>query len=66
MGNYEPVLEPRTGPGEGGVPVILSADEKAAGEATVREFGFNMVASEKISLDRRIKDTRPDECVFLL
>ena len=27
----------------------------------IAEFGFNMVASDKISLDRRIKDTRPAE-----
>ena len=66
MGNYEPVLEPRSGPGEGGIPVNLDASEKARGDQSVREFGFNMVASDKISLDRRIKDTRPAEFVFLL
>jgi len=64
IGNYEPVnLEPRSGPGEDGEGVSLSDDEKAAGEQSVREFGFNMVASDKISLDRRIKDTRPDQYV---
>ena len=61
IGNYEPVLEPRSGPGEGGLPVSLDQSEKARGDQSVREFGFNMVASDKISLDRRIKDTRPDE-----
>lgn len=66
-GNYEPKnLEPRTGPGEGGVPVHLSSNEKAAGEQSVREYGFNMVVSDKISLDRRIKDTRPQEYLFKL
>ncbi len=30
---------------------------------TVREYGFNMVASGKISMDRRIKDTRHAESV---
>ncbi len=66
MGNYEPVLEPRSGPGEGGIPVNLDASEKARGDQLVREFGFNMVASDKISLDRRIKDTRPAEFVFFV
>ena len=62
IGNYEPVnLEPRSGPGEGGDGVSLSNNEKAAGEQSVREYGFNMVVSDKISLDRRIKDTRPDQ-----
>ena len=65
LGNYEPTdLEPRTGPGEGGTGVVLSASEKNEGDRSVREFGFNMVASDKISLDRRIKDTRPAECKY--
>jgi hypothetical protein len=60
LGNYEPVnLEPRNGPGEGGVGVKLTPEEKAKADRTVAEYGFNMVASDKISLDRRIKDTRP-------
>lgn len=64
LGNYEPILEPRSGPGEGGVGVNLGPEEKSAADRTVREFGFNMVASDKISLDRRIKDTRPAECKY--
>ncbi|CAF0779155.1 unnamed protein product [Adineta steineri] len=63
LGNYEPADAPlRTGPGEGGVPVILTAAEEQAAQRTIAEFGFNMVASDKISMDRRIKDTRPAEC----
>ncbi len=62
IGNYEPVnVQPRSGPGEYGVPVILNPAEKADADKTVAEFGFNMVVSEKISLDRVIKDTRPAE-----
>jgi hypothetical protein len=62
IGNYEPTnLEERTGVGEGGVPVQADPSEKSKADQTVREFGFNMVVSDKISLDRRIKDTRPDE-----
>lgn len=57
-------MEPRSGPGEDGEPLVLPAEEKAAADKSVREFGFNMVASDKISLDRRIKDTRPGECKY--
>jgi len=65
LGNYEPRnLEPRTGPGENGEGVALGAKEKVAGLKSVREYGFNMVASGKISLDRRIKDTRHSECKY--
>ena len=61
LGNYEPILEPRSGPGENGEGVTLDASEKQNAQRLIGEFGFNMVASDKISLDRRIKDTRPDE-----
>jgi hypothetical protein len=44
-----------------GVPVILSAAEAKQAQRTITQYGFNMVASDKISLDRRIKDTRPTE-----
>jgi hypothetical protein len=44
-----------------GVPVILSASEERKAQATITQYGFNMVASDKISMDRRIKDTRPAE-----
>lgn len=59
-------MEPRNGPGENGDGVALDAREKVAGFKTVREYGFNMVASGKISLDRRIKDTRHPEYILLL
>ncbi|CAF1246323.1 unnamed protein product [Rotaria magnacalcarata] len=63
LGNYEPKdLPKRTGPGEGGEPVVLSPSEEKDAQRTIREYGFNMVVSDKISMDRRIKDTRPDEC----
>jgi len=41
--------------------VILSADEEEEAQRTISRYGFNMVASDKISMDRRIKDTRPEE-----
>ena len=61
IGNYEPVLEPRSGPGENGTAVILDNKEMQLANSFIAEFGFNMIASDKISLDRRIKDTRPAE-----
>lgn len=62
LGNYEPKdLPPRSGPGEGGVPVQLTSSEEKKAQQTIMEYGFNMVASDKISMDRRIKDTRPAE-----
>lgn len=39
--------------------------EKQAADRSVREFGFNMVASDKIAMDRLIPDTRMDEYVLL-
>lgn len=41
--------------------MILSPEEEEKARETVSRYGFNMVASDKISLDRRIKDTRPAE-----
>lgn len=62
LGNYEDKNpERREGPGEGGVAVQTEPEARGRADATVREFGFNMYASDKISLDRRIKDTRPAE-----
>lgn len=62
IGNYEEINpEKRDGPGEGGVGVNTEPEARGRADATVREFGFNMYASDKISLDRRIKDTRPAE-----
>lgn len=66
LGNYEDEslkIIPQ-GPGEGGARVALNSQEKAIGEAHMREFGFNMAASDKVSLDRVIPDTRPDECKY--
>lgn len=64
LGNYEQNLKPRVGPGENGEGVTLLPNEKSKAAKTIREFGFNMVASDKISLDRSIKDTRNKECKY--
>ena len=47
--------------GEGGKAVITSMEEKAQADKSVRDYGFNMVNSDKISLDRTIPDTRMSE-----
>jgi polypeptide N-acetylgalactosaminyltransferase len=61
LGNFEPVIHRGSGPGEGGDAVYVSMSEKDAAERSVREFGFNMVASDKISMNRTIPDTRMEE-----
>ena len=47
--------------GENGEAVYTSMAEKPDADRSVREFGFNMVASDKISMTRTIPDTRLDE-----
>ena len=60
LGNYEPTnVVKSSAPGEDGEGVQLNGEEeKKRGEESVAEYGFNEVASEKISLDRRARDTR--------
>lgn len=65
LGNFEP-KEPEPqgvpdGPGEGAKPFVLGPEYKDAVQASIKEFGFNMVASEMISLDRTISDIRHEE-----
>ena len=56
--------EERTGPGEDGKPVLLEfgdGEEKKAADERYNEAAFNVLASDKIALDRRIPDTRLKE-----
>lgn len=67
LGNLEP-KEPEPpgvpgGPGEGAKPFVLGPEYKDAIQASIKEFGFNMVASDMISLDRTISDIRHEELV---
>lgn len=51
------------GPGEQGQAVILSPEEEAEKDVLYRVNGFNAFASDKISLDRSLKDIRHEEWV---
>uniref|UniRef100_I3KP37 Polypeptide N-acetylgalactosaminyltransferase n=1 Tax=Oreochromis niloticus TaxID=8128 RepID=I3KP37_ORENI len=68
LGNFEP-KEPEPpgvpgGPGEGAKPFVLGPEYKDSVQASIKEFGFNMVASDMISLDRTINDIRHEECKY--
>lgn len=53
----------RTGDGENGYPVILNNEtENVEIQRLIEEFSYNVIASDKISLDRSIPDTRPEDC----
>jgi len=49
------------GPGEDGEPVVLTADEQAEADKLFAKETFNVVASNKVALDRRIRDNRHPE-----
>ena len=51
----------RTGPGEQGAAVILSAEEEQKKDDLYKVNGFNAFASDKISLQRSLKDIRHPE-----
>lgn len=46
------------GPGEQGAAVILSAEEEQKKNSLYKVNGFNAFASDKISLDRALRDIR--------
>ena len=52
----------RTGPGEQGAAVILSAAEELMKHELLKSNGFNALVSDKISLDRALKDIRHPGC----
>ncbi|XP_072113754.1 N-acetylgalactosaminyltransferase 7 isoform X1 [Mobula birostris] len=68
LGNFEAKRpEPpglMNGPGEEAKPLVLGPEYKDAVQASIKEFGFNMVASDQISLDRSINDLRHEECKY--
>ncbi|XP_070578354.1 N-acetylgalactosaminyltransferase 7-like [Ptychodera flava] len=65
LGNYEPPeTEPRTGFGENGIGVKPNPVDEARYRDSIREYGFNLVISDQISLDRSVKDIRDPECKY--
>lgn len=64
LGNFEPNYPSRSGPGENGQPVHTGMEERSRADKSIREFGFNMINSDKISMNRTIQDTRLDECKY--
>lgn len=63
IGNYEPLV-PRKGPfgpGEGGKKVLRIPAEEEKYKQSYKEYGFNMINSDKISLDRTVPDLRDSE-----
>jgi len=50
-----------SGPGEQGAAVILSPEEEKEKNALYSTNGFNAYASDKISLERSLKDIRHHE-----
>ena len=49
---------PRDGPGEGGMAVKLTKEEQEKADSLFKKEAFNIVASDKIAMDRSVKDTR--------
>ncbi|VDN53528.1 unnamed protein product [Dracunculus medinensis] len=52
----------RNGPGENGAAVRLNRREAIRGKADMKKWFMNVVASDKISLDRNIPDARNPAC----
>jgi len=49
------------GPGEDGAPVYLTQEEQAEADKLFKKETFNVIASNKVALDRRIRDNRHAE-----
>ncbi|VDP56440.1 unnamed protein product [Heligmosomoides polygyrus] len=50
-------------PGENGQPVILQGEDKIQGELDMKKWFMNVRASDMMSLDRSIPDSRREECL---
>ncbi|XP_052256788.1 probable N-acetylgalactosaminyltransferase 9 isoform X2 [Dreissena polymorpha] len=59
---YQKLESSRTGPGENGQPVLLTGAEKEKADSLLEKEAFNIVASDKISLERSVKDVRDSRC----
>lgn len=64
-GNYEPIkYETREGAGENGEPYQTPLENQLQVHVAMNEYGINMVASDRIALDRSVSDTRHEECKY--
>ncbi|PAV83850.1 hypothetical protein WR25_19589 [Diploscapter pachys] len=52
----------REGPGENGASVHLEGEERKLADKQIKELFMNVIASDKISLDRSIPDSRNQDC----
>lgn len=61
--NYKQIAadDTRVGPGEQGAGVVLNAEEEKLKDELYKVNGFNAFASDKISLERSLKDIRHPE-----
>uniref|UniRef100_A0A914XRQ0 Polypeptide N-acetylgalactosaminyltransferase n=1 Tax=Plectus sambesii TaxID=2011161 RepID=A0A914XRQ0_9BILA len=57
--------KPRQGPGENGQGVYLQGEERELGEKQMKTWFMNVVASDKIDMDRSIPDSRSADCKAL-
>lgn len=55
---YQSNEKSRIGPGENGVGLHLHGEEKEKGDSLMDKEAFNIIASDKISLERSVKDVR--------
>jgi len=55
---YQSSESSRTGPGEHGDGVHLEGAEKEKADSLMEKEAFNIVASDKISLERSVRDVR--------
>lgn len=51
--------------GENGEPVFHDMSEDREAKRQLQQYGFNMVVSDKIAMNRTIPDTRLDEYVLV-
>ena len=57
---YQKSENQRTGPGEKGMGLHLEGEEKERADELYKKEAFNIIASDKISLERSVKDVRDE------
>eukprot|EP00106_Octopus_bimaculoides_P009459 XP_014776901.1 PREDICTED: N-acetylgalactosaminyltransferase 7-like [Octopus bimaculoides] len=65
IGNYEPApRDTLNRPGDYGKPVIIRGNERVLADQSLKTYGYNILASDKIAMDRIPPDFRMTECKF--